>query len=75
MSNFYSRFSSNKDLVGMDLVRKAGKNVDPLLIEYLDGKTEIKPLGWQDICQALMPRAKDYCAAWQVFTERLKDKK
>jgi hypothetical protein len=43
-------FTPSKGLVGIGLPRKAGKKDTPLRIEYPDGKTETKPLGWEDIC-------------------------
>jgi len=42
-------FTPSKGLVGVGLKRKAGRNDDPLKIEYPDGQTEEKPLGWEDI--------------------------
>jgi len=47
-------FTPSKGLVGVGLVRKAGKNDKPLIIEYPDGGlngkvSEEKPLGWEDI--------------------------
>jgi hypothetical protein len=42
-------FTPSKGLVGVGLSRKANKKENPLTIEYLDGKTEEKPLGWEDI--------------------------
>jgi type I restriction-modification system DNA methylase subunit len=42
-------FTPSKGLVGIGLSRKAGKKDDPVTIEYPDGKTETKPLGWEDI--------------------------
>ena len=42
-------FTPSKGLVGVGLKRKAGRNDEPLKIEYPDGKIEEKPLGWEDI--------------------------
>ncbi len=98
-------FTPSKGLVGVGLSRKAGRNDDPVDIEYPDGRRESRPLGWEDainlpdgtkIHRTVMddtlpggPREKtityvspwylpgreqDYRVAWQVFTERFKDK-
>ena len=42
-------FTPSKGLVGVGLARKANKKGEPLTIEFPDGKTETKPLGWEDI--------------------------
>ena len=41
-------FTPSKGLVGVGLSRKVSKKDDPILIEYPDGRTEEKPLGWED---------------------------
>lgn len=41
-------FTPSKGLVGVGLARKASKKDEPLTIEYPDGRTETKPLGWED---------------------------
>jgi len=43
-------FTPSKGQVGIGLPRKAGKKDDPVTIEYPDGTTETKQLGWEDIC-------------------------
>lgn len=42
-------FTPSKGLVGVGLSRKENKKDDPITIEYPDGKTEEKPIGWEDI--------------------------
>lgn len=42
-------FTPSKGLVGVGLARKASSKDDPLTLEYPDGKTDSKPLGWEDI--------------------------
>ena len=42
-------FTPSKGLVGIGLPRKARINDKPLTIEYPDGRTKEKPLGWEDI--------------------------
>ncbi len=42
-------FTPSKGLVGVGIARKVGKKDDLLTIEYPNGKTEEKPLGWEDI--------------------------
>lgn len=42
-------FTPSKGLVGVGLSRKANNNEEPVIIEYPDGRTDEKPLGWEDI--------------------------
>jgi type I restriction-modification system DNA methylase subunit len=42
-------FTPSKGLVGVGLARKANKKTEPLIVECPYGKTEEKPLGWEDI--------------------------
>jgi hypothetical protein len=42
-------FTSSKGLPGVGLSRKVSKRDAPVTIEYTDGTTETKPLGWEDI--------------------------
>ncbi len=98
-------FTPSKGLVGVGLSRKAGRNDDPVEIEYPDGHHESRPLGWEDAINLpdgskihrtviddtlpggprektityvspwyLPDREEDYRVAWEVFTERFKDK-
>ncbi len=41
-------FTPSKGLVGVGLPRKVGKKDPSVIIEYPDGTTESKPLGWED---------------------------
>ncbi|WP_417790805.1 Eco57I restriction-modification methylase domain-containing protein, partial [Terasakiella pusilla] len=41
-------FTPSKGLVGVGLSRKAGKKDPSVIIEYPDGTTESKPIGWED---------------------------
>jgi hypothetical protein len=41
-------FTPSKGLVGVGLSRKVGKKDPSVIIEYPDGTTESKPLGWED---------------------------
>ncbi len=41
-------FTPSKGLGGVGLSRKAGRNDDPVEIEYPDGNRESRPLGWED---------------------------
>ena len=41
-------FTPSKGLVDVGLSRKAGKKDTPVTIEYPDGQTETKPLGWEE---------------------------
>ena len=41
-------FTPSKGLVGVGLSRKAGRNDEPVEIEYPDGRRESQPLGWED---------------------------
>lgn len=114
-------FTPSKGLGGVGLSRKAGRKDPPLTMEYPDGRSEAKPLGWEDIAPQqleqsdgthlqkqtipdgtkihraviddtlpggpsektityvapfyLPNREEDYRVAWEVFTERFKDKK
>lgn len=43
-------FTPSKGLVGVGLPRTVARNDIPLTIEYPNGTTEAKPLGWDDIC-------------------------
>jgi len=98
-------FTPSKGLVGVGLARKAGRNDDPVKIEYPDGRRESRPLGWEDainlpdgtkihrtVIDDTLPggprektityvapwylpnREEDYRVAWEVFTQRFKDK-
>jgi len=51
-------FTPSKGLVGVGLSRKVSRNDVPLTIEYQDGTTESKPLGWDDICPEAAPTEK-----------------
>ena len=42
-------FTPSKGLVGVGLPRKARPSDTPVTLQYPDGKTEQKPLGWEDI--------------------------
>ena len=42
-------FTPSKGLIGVGLPRKARTQDEPVTIEYPDGKTENKVLGWEDI--------------------------
>ena len=53
-------FTPSKGLVGVGLPRKAGKKDAPLIIEYPDGKTEEKPLGWEDIVPVHAAKGEQY---------------
>lgn len=44
-------FTPSKGLVGVGLARKAAAKDDPLTIDYPDGRSEQKPLGWEDAQQ------------------------
>ena len=48
-------FTPSKNLVSLGLARRAGKDDQPLVMEYPDGSTETRPLGWEDICPAPPP--------------------
>ena len=52
-------FTPSKGLVGVGLSRKTDKKDQPVVIEYPDGRTETKPLGWEDICPESAPSTKD----------------
>jgi type I restriction-modification system DNA methylase subunit len=41
-------FTPSKGLVGVGLARKVARNEEPMIIQYADGTTETKPLGWED---------------------------
>ncbi|SEA20511.1 Eco57I restriction-modification methylase domain-containing protein [Microbulbifer marinus] len=41
-------FTPSKGLLGVGLPRKVAKNDSPVSIEFLDGHTEVRPLGWED---------------------------
>ena len=43
-------FTPSKGLAGVGFPRIAGKRDDPVTIEYPDGTSETKTLGWEDIC-------------------------
>jgi hypothetical protein len=51
-------FTPSKGLVGVGLSRKANRNDDPVIIEYPDGSSETKPLGWEEICPDPAPTEK-----------------
>jgi hypothetical protein len=42
-------FTPSKGLTGVGLARKAGKKDPALTIEYPDGRTETRPVGWEDV--------------------------
>ncbi|MGF1614205.1 MAG: hypothetical protein ACFCVA_09915, partial [Gammaproteobacteria bacterium] len=42
-------FTASKGLPGVGLSRKAGKKDDPCELIYPDGRTEQRPLGWEDV--------------------------
>ncbi|MGI9250999.1 MAG: Eco57I restriction-modification methylase domain-containing protein [Pseudohongiellaceae bacterium] len=48
-------FTTSKGLTGVGFPRKAGKTDTPVTLEYPDGRSETKPLGWEDICPAPPP--------------------
>lgn len=41
-------FTPSKGLVGVGLPRKADKKAPPVVIDYPDGRSESKPLGWEE---------------------------
>ena len=43
-------FTPSQGLPGVGLSRKAGENDEMVAIEYPDGRTETRPLGWEEIC-------------------------
>jgi len=44
-------FTVSKGLVGVGLPRKAGRSELPCTIEYPDGRTEHRRLGWEEVCR------------------------
>jgi type I restriction-modification system DNA methylase subunit len=42
-------FTPSKGLVGVGLSRKAVRKDSPVIIEYPDGRSETRPLGWEDV--------------------------
>lgn len=42
-------FTASKSLVGVGLPRKAGRNDKPCTITHMDGRTEIRRLGWEEV--------------------------
>jgi hypothetical protein len=42
-------FTASKGLVGVGLPRKAGRNGRPCTLNYPDGRTETRRLGWEDL--------------------------
>lgn len=51
-------FTPSKGLVGVGLPRKASKKDDPVTLEYPNGTSETKQLGWEDICPDPAPTEK-----------------
>ena len=52
-------FTISAGLAGVGFPRKAKKDEAQVLIEYPDGRTETKPLGWEDICPEPAPATAD----------------
>ena len=48
-------FTNSKGLVGVGLPRKAGRGDAECTIEYPDGRTQRKRLGWEDVQPTLNP--------------------
>jgi len=42
-------FTASKGLVGVGLPRKAGRNDKPCTFRYLNGRTEARRVGWEDV--------------------------
>ncbi|PID45073.1 MAG: hypothetical protein CSB48_00095 [Proteobacteria bacterium] len=51
-------FTPSKGLVGVGFPRKAGKKDQPVQLEYPDGRSETKVVGWLDICPQPAPAEK-----------------
>ena len=70
-------FTPSKGLVGVGLPRKARANDTAITLEYPDGTSETKPLGWEDICPELAPtengRRIDYASGQSYGKPKIPD--
>jgi len=70
-------FTPSKGLVGVGLPRKARANDTAITLEYPDGTSETKPLGWEDICPEPAPtengRRIDYASGQSYGKPKIPD--